>query len=347
MSRREALVLGVALPLLSGASACVSNHRVAIDLPQTCRARFDDASVRWEFAGNPNERRDSDRWCAGVGVPTISAGASIDEVAEPALIVVTWNTHVGAGNLTQFIGDLQSGRFTDGRRVDDFVLLLQEVYRRGDKIPVPLPEGAKAARAAHHGSPDRPAGEIGAAAAALGLALFYAPSMRNGANIPEDRGNAILSTLPLDDYAGIELPLERQRRVAVAATVNAKVDETPVRLRVVSAHLSNFVGHHLWIFSGWGRARQARALAAVLTERPIVMGGDFNTWFGSWDAAYRELARVLESPPGDHRSTFWLLRLDHFFVCLPHGWQVTVRRADNRYGSDHYPVIARIVVPRV
>ena len=143
------------------------------------------------------------------------------------------------------------------------------------------------------------------------------------------------------------MPLERQRRVALAATVNAQVDEIPVRLRVVSAHLSNFVGHHLWIFSGLGRARQARALAKVLTERPIVVGGDFNTWFGSWDQAYRELSRALKTPPGDHRPTFWLLRLDQFFVCLPHGWQVTVRRADRRYGSDHYPLIARIAVPGV
>ncbi len=57
-------------------------------------------------------------------------------------------------------------------------------------------------------------------ATALGLSLFYVPSMRNGgANSREDRGNAILSNLPLTDLAAYELPFERQRRVALAATI--------------------------------------------------------------------------------------------------------------------------------
>ena len=347
MRSRETVVLGLALPLLSGTGACVSKPRIALDLAQTCRARVDDPRVRWEFTESQNERQESDRWCAGVGSPLIAPGAATAEVADTSLLVATWNTHVGAGDLTNFVSDVRSGRFTEGRAVSDFVLLLQEVHRRGGNVPLRLPEGAKAAHAVRHGSPDHPDADIGTAAGDLGLSLFYIPSMRNGADTSEDRGNAIVSTLPLDDYEGIELPLERQRRVALAATVHAQVNQSSLRLRVVSAHLSNAVGHHLWIFSGFGRARQARALAKVLTERPIVVGGDFNTWFGSWDRAYRELARALNTPPGDHHPTFWLLRLDQFFVCLPHGWQVTVRRADHRYGSDHYPLIARIVVPSV
>ena len=39
------------------------------------------------------------------------------------------------------------------------------------------------------------------------------------ASLTEDRGNAILSTLPLSDLTAIELPLESQRRVALQATV--------------------------------------------------------------------------------------------------------------------------------
>ena len=51
--------------------------------------------------------------------------------------------------------------------------------------------------------------------------MLYAPSMRNGesAGGGEDRGNAIVSTLPLADPTVIELPLERQRRVVVAASI--------------------------------------------------------------------------------------------------------------------------------
>ena len=169
------------------------------------------------------ERRgESDRWCAGVGSPVIAPGAATAEVASTSLLVVTWNTHVGAGDLTNFVSDLRSGRFTEGRAVSDFVLAVAGGPSTWRQCPLRLPEGAKAAHAVRHGSPDHPETDItGTAARELGLALFYLPSMRNGADTLEDRGNAILSTLPLDDYEGIELPLERQRRVALAATVHA------------------------------------------------------------------------------------------------------------------------------
>ncbi|MEN3339278.1 MAG: hypothetical protein V7647_2954, partial [Acidobacteriota bacterium] len=62
--------------------------------------------------------------------------------------------------------------------------------------------------------------QIEPVAAALGLSLYYVPSMRNGGAAPhEDRGNAILSSLPLTDLAAYELPFERQRRVALGATI--------------------------------------------------------------------------------------------------------------------------------
>ena len=71
-----------------------------------------------------------------------------------------------------------------------------------------------------------------------GLALFYVPSARNGPNepgqVPEDKGNAILSTLPLADLAAIELPFESGRKVAVVATIPGPSGE---RIRVASVHL--------------------------------------------------------------------------------------------------------------
>ena len=54
----------------------------------------------------------------------------------------------------------------------------------------------------------------------LGLSLIYVPSMRNGGSPDdpaEDRGNAILSTLPLSEPVAVELPGERQRRVVIIA----------------------------------------------------------------------------------------------------------------------------------
>ena len=51
-------------------------------------------------------------------------------------------------------------------------------------------------------------------AASLGLSILYVPSMRNGPDLREDRGNAIISTEPLLDPFALELPLARQPRRA-------------------------------------------------------------------------------------------------------------------------------------
>jgi hypothetical protein len=77
-----------------------------------------------------------------------------------------------------------------------------------------------------------------------GFAVLYAPSMRNGEGdardehgAAEDRGNAIVSTLPLEDPRVIELPLERQRRVAAAATVAGQSVRSRWQLEIVDVHL--------------------------------------------------------------------------------------------------------------
>jgi len=75
----------------------------------------------------------------------------------------------------------------------------------------------------------------------------------------------------------------------------------------------------------------------------LIVGGDFNAWFGFRDAAYREMAQRL-SPPAvnDTRATFGPLRLDHLLFRLPDGWRAEVKRGDSKYGSDHYPLIATV-----
>jgi endonuclease/exonuclease/phosphatase family metal-dependent hydrolase len=222
------------------------------------------------------------------------------------------------------------------------VLLLQEVFRQDDSVPSQPPDGS---RLASRQSPSPPGAErrgIEATARALGLSMFYVPSMRNG-QPREDRGNAILSSIALDGLEAIELPLERQRRVAIAADVHVRAD-VPLTVRLVSTHFTNMVAHHLWLLSEPGRVRQARALTKVLDDgRPTVLGGDFNSWFGYNDAAFRELAHVLPlSRPEDRRATFGPMRLDHVLARLPAGWHIHVIRANSRYGSDHYPLIAVI-----
>lgn len=305
-----------------------------------------DGPIRWLRVGADNEVTALNRWNAGVGPPFVIPRPAGDDAPAQVPVVVSWNTHVGAGNVDTLVADLRSGKLT-GHPVTSFVLLLQEVYRSGKDVPSKealRPFWAKLIRPPRLGGSRE---DIVTIARRLKLAAFYVPSMRNGAPAvtDEDRGNAILATVPLANLAAIELPLESQRRVALEATVTvAAPGRAALPLRLVSTHFTNMVLHHLFVLSESGRLRQARALARVLPpEGPLIVGGDFNSWFGYRDAAFKELARLV--PPAasdDRRATFGPMRLDHVLLRLPDGWRATVRRADSRYGSDHYPLVAVI-----
>jgi endonuclease/exonuclease/phosphatase family metal-dependent hydrolase len=255
------------------------------------------------------------------------------------ITVVSWNTAVGEADVVEFVRTLPKG---------PLVLLLQEVYRGGPEVPSRLP--AAFAFAGHLGG--AAAGprcrEIEDVAARLGLNLYYVPSMRNGGlTFDEDRGNAILSNLPLTDLSAVELPFERQRRVAVAATIHGHTTTgASWQVRLVSAHLDNMSTlKRAWIGAEYGRARQARELAVLLRDgKPTLLAGDFNTWFGFSDAAYREVARAFpQTTVLDRRATFYgMLRLDHVFFRLRPGWRAEFRRADSRFGSDHYPLVGAL-----
>ena len=335
---RTAVVLAVAALLLSSSEADRA-------VPAACAAR-DTSFIRWTRVSPPGEHEAIDRWCAAVGVParvTPGGPGAIDG----AFAVVSWNTHVGAGDVGALVRDLKAGRLTGGAPVAQFVLLLQEAHRAGRDVPSGDLRGVKWASAER---PPLPAGQgredIVAVASRLGLNLVYVPSMRNGAPhaTDEDRGNAILSTVALSDVTAIELPLERQRRVALQATVHIRADGGDVPLTIVDTHFTNMVMHHLWVLSESGRMRQARALAAVLPKTGgLVVGGDFNAWFGFRDAAYREMTKVARpAPDQDRRASFGPMRLDHLLFRLPEGWRAVLRRAEQRYGSDHYPLVAVI-----
>ena len=189
-----------------------------------------------------------------------------------------------------------------------------------------------------------------------GLHLLYVPSMRNGrprdGRASEDRGTAILSTLPLDDLAAIELPLERQRRVAVAATIaGTNGAGIPWRLRLVSAHLENRArwarAHRAF---GAAQTNQARALVAGLERLPFVpgavVGGDFNTWLRGGSSGALQPLRVrypsVEHPEGPTRELPAFLpdlRLDHLFLRLPGEWDGRYELLAEPYGSDHVPLL--------
>jgi endonuclease/exonuclease/phosphatase family metal-dependent hydrolase len=186
-------------------------------------------------------------------------------------------------------------------------------------------------------------------AASLGLGVYYVPAMRNGAphETREDRGNAILSTLPLSDLTAIELPFERQRRVAIEATVHGTSTTGEAwTLRVTNVHLDNRApAKRLWLFATISRVRQARGLLdGMRATGAAVLGGDLNSWGGFNDTAYRTIAERLPMEVDDRRATFHgLARLDHLLFRLPDGWTVETARLE-RYGSDHHPLLARIEI---
>jgi endonuclease/exonuclease/phosphatase family metal-dependent hydrolase len=337
-SSRAGLVATLCVTVLT--AACAGSYRLAP------RASTPD-SLTWLAPTVPRDLHSLDRWRRGVGPALIVSGSPTVTAPARRLIVVSWNTAVGSADVVAFLQDLRARHGVDV----PIVLCLQEVYRKGSDVPRELDDDARfASPLGLERTPAHRREDIATIAALSGLNAYYAPSMRNGGPLAsdEDRGNAILSSMPLSDLTAIELPFERQRRVAIAATVSGfSTDGNPWTLRVVSAHLDNVAGlRRLWLFgSAFARARQARALSSYLEgTEPTVLAGDLNTWFGFSDRAYLETARVFGAqPPVDGRATFrGLLRLDHQFFRLPEGWRARSERGDSRFGSDHLPLIATI-----
>jgi endonuclease/exonuclease/phosphatase family metal-dependent hydrolase len=256
------------------------------------------------------------------------------------LTVVSWNIANGAGDLPAFLKTVPSER--------PLVLLLQEAFRSGPDVPMPMEPDAFFAGRLGGSMADADVPDVEALAASLGFNLYYVPSMRNGGpSSDEDRGNAILSTLPLEDLLAVELPFERQRRVVVAATIRGVSSSgAPWDIRVVSAHLDGFAGaRYGWLGGEFSRARQARALReAIEREGPVVLGADLNTWFGFTEPAYVETVLAFpETRVTDRRATFRnLLRLDHLFFRLDDGWRAEFRRSEERFGSDHFPLVGTV-----
>ena len=338
---------------------CV-NRQVALpeeSQPATCRAlldesnRFVDASVVWHETPEEADRREMARSCSAVG-PAVYAPPPSASLNQPAgdLVILSWNAHVGGGDIIALVEALRTGRLTGGEPVRDFVVLLQEVFRRGSALPNPAP-GMKIARRIEASPPTGRRLDIVQVAQALGLGVFYLPSMRNGDEPgvdAEDRGNAILSTRPLLQLAGIELPFERQRRVAAVATVTG-LDGlgNAWRLRLVSAHLNATASiRRLWVFAAAIRARQAAHLAGVLAgdDTPTVIGVDLNSWAGGAnEPAYKTFRDSFpQTPEPGGEATFRGGTLDYVFLRLPAQWFSRFGAVDGFFGSDHRPLIGRI-----
>jgi endonuclease/exonuclease/phosphatase family metal-dependent hydrolase len=324
----------------------------AVEGNGSCAARVDAASggsLHW-IEGPPEDRDVLGQWCRGVGPPLFVPQPQFVEASPPPLAdlaLVTWNAHLSEGRLEDLIDRLRRGALT-GAPVRHFVLLVQEMYRRGDDVPRFAP-GVRTAHAIR-GEDDGPDAE--AYAATLGLSMLYVPSMRNGPELLEDRGNAILSTEPLSNAFAMELPFERQRRVAIGASLPVMRDGVSSTLRLVNVHLEPLSAPRtLWVFRN-PRTRQTEAVLDMLSASRFeddvawagtILGGDFNTVKAGVDEPAYRAPRTwgYSTRVEDRRATHRLGRLDYLFYRLPDGWSGSTMRVADKFGSDHHPVLGR------
>jgi endonuclease/exonuclease/phosphatase family metal-dependent hydrolase len=301
-----------------------------------------------------DERLRLERWRRNVGAP-VALDLAPDHPAPTGrtLVVLSWNVWIGRGRLRDVITRIRNGDFAALGADPDapLVVLTQEAYRSDETIPG-APVGPRGRTLVAH---LRPQEDIVETARDLRLNLRYAPSMRNG-TLQSDRGNAILSTLPLEAAQAVELPLVLQRRVAVSAGVTVGGTD----LRLVSAHLDpRGPPGRQWLGAA-GRALQARHLLTSIPHDTVVLGADLNLGRGRSERAWRlfgEAGFTFGVPPSSPawRHTFHALPrlvLDYLLVRDRSG---TVRHArvhrldeDPRdrgarvFGSDHHPLLARI-----
>ena len=295
--------------------------------------------VRWE-----HQQPILDLWCRSVGPPVFMPALHRSGVIS-RLLVLSWNLHVGGGDIEQLVGQLLD--LSD--ESTGLVVLAQEAFRSGAEVPDLYPRELRAPSSIR---PRRPVPDIVGIAERFGLWVAYVPSMRNGEGktreTREDRGNAVLSTEPLSDIRAIELPFGKQRRVAVAATVAPRTNAL-APMRVVAAHFD----------PNGNRASQAEALSgrmASLGELPIVIGADLNARRGFRDrtvTAVSQQASLESCGTGRTHRWPWRLdvllfflvgRLDYMFSTLDGSVDRTCRTLSDAYDSDHLPLLLDVRV---
>jgi endonuclease/exonuclease/phosphatase family metal-dependent hydrolase len=293
-------------------------------------------------------------WRRNVGEPVSLDLASAEDAGRAAaasrLAVVSWNVWMGRGRLLELVERLRAGALGVPGDLTP-VLLIQEALRQDDTIP---------ARSNGYAARElvtrlRPTQDVVEVAHRLRWNLRYLPSMRNG---PErsDRGNAILTPLPLGPAEGVELPFALQRRVAVAATATVAGHE----LRLLSAHLDprGPVGYK-WLGAA-ARGNQMAHLLAGLEDPTVVLGADLNLGRGRAERTWRLLMEhgfehgVPPAPPAWRHTYHSLPRLVIDYLLVRNPARIIracgVRRVDEDpadrgptvFGSDHHPLLARV-----
>lgn len=354
----------LAAVLLLALAGCMPSYRMTEGFPpeRSCPGGDEYAWYSPETAGDHDRLED---WCQTVGPPVVSLDPTADFgdlTRGRELDVISWNVDVGGGDLLDFF-ETELGLACDGSRsrfehdAVHFALLVQEAFRRSNEIPESPPDPTIPRAVAED---PRPGERLDAveAAARCGLSLVYVAAARNG-NEPrdglrEDKGVAILSTLPLEAVLFMELPYEAARRVAVGATIR---DETGVGLRVVNLHLISMAGPARALSTGNGsRLRQGLAVSDALEKRAAaselmatILAGDFNTWSNRETALRRLRNQFPDSPPPLGEGTHGSFPTDHIlFRAGPRGVSLvegSYVRLPSDYLSDHHPIRVQVRFP--
>ncbi len=289
-------------------------------------------------------------WRSAVGTPVAwdPPAPREPDSESTAVLVLAWNLWIGRGRLHDVVAQLREAHGLP------LIVLAQEAFRSDETIP----RGATAYAASDFSQRAFPEVDVAALARDLGLHLRYVPSMRNGAH-RSDRGNTILSTVPLEDTHAWELPFSYQRRVALAATV--RVGDGPA-IRMCSAHLDPRGGSARDLLGVLGRGAQAEAVLEQLdaARLPVVLGADLNLARGRRERAYRVFIESGFRHGVPERAPAWphtyhrmpRLLLDWVLVRDPGGAiaELNIERLDEEkhdrgpyvFGSDHHPLLARL-----
>lgn len=355
-----ARVLVLTVSTAAGIASCMPSHEMTPDLAPG-RSCPDVSGHAWYLPESEGGQDRLNDWCRTVGPPVVSPEPTANFGGLPSgdtLTVVSWNIDVGGGDVPAFL-ETELGLACDGSSsrlapsADHFVLLVQEAFRRSNDIPETQP-GATIPRAV--AEDDRPGERLDAVevTARCGLSLVYVAAARNGSEPNdgkrEDKGVAILSTLPLEDVFFAELPYEAARRVAASATVR---DESGRGLRLANLHLISAAGPSRALTTGNGsRLRQGLAVAdaverAEAGDEPIstLLAGDFNTWSDRETTLLRLRGQFPDSPPPLEEGTHGAFPTDHILFRAGTGGvalrESSYSRLEESYYSDHHPILVR------
>lgn len=294
-------------------------------------------------------------WRANVGDRIALDLAPVAASAGRTLVVLSWNAWIGRGDIARLIRRIRDGEYASAGFPADapFVALIQEAYRSDGSIPE-RSNGLMARDFSRRGGHEH---EIVSVARQVALNVRYAPSMRNGV-ARSDRGNAILSSLPLAEAVATELPFSMQRRVVVSASVAVGAS----RLRLHCAHLDPRGRGARDLLGFAGRLRQAHELIRMLhadAGAPHLLGADLNLARQRAEPAFRALREAGFVSGVPERPLAWAhtyhrvprLMLDWILLAGLSGIETfEVRRIDEHprdagpyvFGSDHHPLLARI-----